>query len=64
MLGCMPPERKGETPARFEHRKGLAASQMEADFNLPAYAIPGKRARRYKLSDVVSAQASIKPIAA
>ena len=36
MLGCTPPERKGESPAQFEARKANAATQMAADFSLTA----------------------------
>lgn len=64
MLGCTPPERKGESPAQFEARKANAATQMAADFSLTAYLIPGKRARRYRLDEVIAAQKLIKPIAA
>lgn len=63
--GYMPARKEGEGSRQFEARKGQAASHAELRLGLTAYAVEGKRARRYRQDEVDAAvNRTVKRIAA
>lgn len=63
--GHMPARKHGEGSRQFEARKGQAASHAELRLGLTAYAVEGKRARRYRQDEVDAAvNRTVKRIAA